>query len=174
MDWTEAITRFIAFDTFANIWYWLAVVVSWSVASNWLIGVPFDMLYRARKYGAQEVADLAALVDINVRRIMAFDRMIGPLVIGLAAFMLSGLGMMGFYYDFAFAEGLFVLGAPLSIVGAINLRLAHQLSAHPLAGKDLVRRMFKIRFWTQVIAMIALFFTAMYGIYHTISQMVVF
>lgn len=174
MDWTEAIIRVIDLRTFGSIWYWLVVVVAWSVASNWLIGVPFDMLFAARKYQDAPVADLAAIVDINVRRIIAVDRLFGVWLTGLSAFLLSGLATMGFVYQLEFAQGGFLLAAPLGLVALINLRLARQLSRAPLAGKDLVRRLFAVRLWTQVIAMIALFFTAMYGMYFNVRLMLFF
>lgn len=169
MDWTEVLPRVIELQTFASIWYWLAVIVTWSVASNWLIGVPFDVLFRARKYTEAEVSDLEVLVDVNVRRIIASNRTLGTAIAALLAFVLSALAMMGFYYDWEFAQGMFVLGAPLTVIVLINIRLAHQLHAAPLQGRDLVLRLFKVRLWTQVVAMVTMFFTAMYGMYYTIS-----
>ncbi len=170
MDWANAITRVIELNTFANVWYWLAVIVSWSVASNWLIGVPFDMLFRARKFGTQQVADLEALVDINVRRIVAVNSALGLVLATLVAFILTGLLLLGFYYGVELAQGLAVLATPLTIIAAMNLRLALQLHEAPLFGPDLVRRMFFVRLWTQIISMVALFFTAMYGMYYTLSS----
>lgn len=174
MDWTETIARVIALNTFSSVWYWLTVIVSWSVASNWLIGIPFDMLFRARKVTEPEAADLEALVDINVRRIVFFEQTFGPWIIALVTFVLSGLGMMGFFYQFELAQGLFFLAAPMTVVLIINLRFAHELSAVPLHGKALVRRLFVVRLWTQVIAMLALFFTAMYGMYFNLDKLLSF
>ena len=62
MDWTIAIFNLIELQTFTSFWYWLVVIVTWSIAGNWLIGVPFDMLFRARKCAPQELADLEATV----------------------------------------------------------------------------------------------------------------
>lgn len=171
MDWTNSILRIIELNTFSNVWYWLVVIVTWSIVSNWLIGVPIDMLFRARRYGTQELADLEGLVDIHVRRIVAYYNSFGPWLIGLLAFLLSALGAMGILYQFELGLGLFVLGAPLSIIGIVNLRLALQLHKAPLEGKDLVRRLFVVRLWTQIIAMVALFFTAMFGMYYSLAQM---
>lgn len=147
----------------------MAVIVTWSVASNWLIGVPFDILYGARKQGESELADLEALVDINVRRIVRTNAVVGATIVALIAFGLSALGMMGFYYRLELAQGLFALSAPLTLIVLVNMRLAHQLHLEPLHGRDLVRRLFIVRLWTQIIAMVSLFFTAMYGMYFTIS-----
>ena len=168
MDWTLALARLIELETFASVWYWMAVIVTWSVASNWLIGVPFDMLFRARKLGEVEIADLEALVDINVRRIVSTNDTFAVAFVGLAAFILSALAITSFGYGFELAQGLFVLAAPLTIIVIVNMRLAYQLYAAPLQGRALVRRLFAVRLWTQVIGMISLFFTAMYGIYQAI------
>lgn len=170
LDWTLAITRFIDLQTFTSFWYWLVVIVTWSIAGNWLIGVPFDVLFRARKCAEQELADLEALVDVNVRRIVWTDQMFGTALAGLIGFLLCSLGVAGFIYGFELAQGLFVLTAPLSIVVIVNVRLAHQLHHNPLAGRPLVKRLFRVRLWTQVIAMLALFFSAMYGMYFAVSS----
>jgi len=169
LDWTLALSRLIDLQTFASVWYWLAVIVTWSVASNWLIGVPFDILFGARKLGEAELADLENLVEINVRRIVKTNAIVGASIVALIAFGLSALGMMGFYYQLELAQGLFALSAPLTLIVLVNMRLAHQLHRAPLNGRDLVRKLFVVRLWTQIIAMVSLFFTAMYGMYFTIS-----
>lgn len=174
MDWTLAIARLIDLQTFTSVWYWLVVIVTWSIAGNWLIGVPFDMLYRARKATGQELADLETLVDINVRRIVWTDSKVGTAAAILVGFILCSLGVVGFGYGLEIAQGLFVLAAPLSVVLAVNLRLALQLSEEPLTGIVLVRRLFRVRLWTQVVAMLALFFTAIYGMYYALSAQVMF
>lgn len=170
MDWTFAVLRLIEIQTFTSFWYWLVVIVTWSIAGNWLIGVPFDMLFRARKCPPQELADLEALVDINVRRIVWTGHILGIVMAALIGFILCMLATLGFYYGLELAQGLFILSAPLSVVVAINAGLAYQLHSAPLHGRDLVRRLFLVRLWTQVIAMVSLFFTAMYGMYFAISS----
>lgn len=170
LDWTEAIARLITLNTFTSVWYWLAVIVTWAIASNWLIGVPFDVLFRARKSVGQELADLEGLVDINVRRIAATNAVFGMAMTALIAFSLSVLGLLSFYYQLEMAQGLFILAAPLTIIVAMNMRLAHQLHDTPLQGRDLVRRLFFVRLWTQIVAMVSLFLTSMYGMYIAISN----
>jgi len=169
LDWTIAVLKFIELQTFTSFWYWLVVIVTWSIAGNWLIGVPFDMLFRARKCPPQELADLEAMVDVNVRRIVWTGQVFGVAMAALIGFFLCMLGTMGFVYGLELAQGLFMLSAPLTLIVAINVRLAYQLETAPLEGRDLVRRLFVVRLWTQIIAMISLFFTAMYGMYFAIS-----
>jgi hypothetical protein len=35
--------------SFSNLWYWIALAVLWSSTSHWVLGVPFDMIQRARR-----------------------------------------------------------------------------------------------------------------------------
>ncbi|SFS10678.1 hypothetical protein [Yoonia litorea] len=170
MDLTEAIARFIALDTFDNVWFWAAVIVSWSVACQWLIGVPFDMLLRARRGSAQEMADLEALVDINVRRIMWFQRVAGAGFAGLTAFFLAGTALLAFGYRFEFAIGVFVLAGPLVAIAAMNLQLAMSLHQTPLRGQELVARLYRVRLWTQVAAAASLFMISVFGMAHNVSS----
>ncbi len=171
MDWTETILRVIDLRTFTSIWYWLAVIVSWAVASHWLIGVPFDLLFRARKCGPQEIADLEAIVDVNVRRFAGLTDKAGPWLLGFIAFVLTTLGMGGFYYGFEMAQGLFVLGAPLTLVIILNVKAAYELRANPLSGPDLVSRLFNMRVWSQAIGMVAIFGTAIYGMWFNLDAL---
>ena len=174
MDWTETITRVIALDTFSNIWFWAAVVVSWAVACHWLIGVPFDMLLRARRGGEQEMADLETMVDINVRRIIWFQQITGAGAAAVSAFFLAGTGLLAIWYRYEPAIGVFILGLPLLAVLLVNLQLAMSLHQRPLQGRDLLARLFRARLWTQVLAAVSLFFTAVFGMAYNIAAMTFF
>ncbi len=44
--------------SFSNLWYWIALAVMWSSTSHWVLGVPYDMIQRARREGGQAEADL--------------------------------------------------------------------------------------------------------------------
>ncbi|MGJ8587124.1 MAG: hypothetical protein ACSHXW_03140 [Yoonia sp.] len=170
MDSTLALLRLLDIQTFSSLWYWMAVMVTFAVASNWLLGVPFDMLFRARKLDAPHLADLEAVVDVNVRRIVEINAYFGVAITVMVAFSLSVLVILSVFYRFELAQGLLALAAPLTLIMVMNMRLAHQLHAAPLSGRDLVQRLFRVRLWTQVVSMIALFFTAMYGMYSVISS----
>lgn len=171
MDWTETISRVIELRTFSSIWYWLVVIVTWAIGSHWLVGVPFDLLFRARKSAPQEIADLEAIVDVNVRRFTGLMDFAGPFLLGLLVFVLTACLMAGFYYGIEMAQGLFILGAPISLVIWLNVRVAYQLRAQPLRGADLVNRLFKMRLWSQTIGIIAIFCTSMYGMWFNLDAL---
>lgn len=170
MDWTQTVTRLIELNTFSSFWYWAAVAVAWAAASHWLIGIPFDVLYKARAEKGQSVHDLEALVDINVRRITVVDGIMAISLSAVGTFILVSLAILGFIYQFELAQGLFVLGAPLTVIGLVNMSLAHQLRTQPLLGEELVARLFRVRLLTQLIGMVSIFATAVYGMYTLVSS----
>ena len=170
MNFTDAILRFIELDTFSNVWFWLVVVVAWAIACHWLIGVPFDVMVRARRGDDEALRDLEALVDINLRRFIWFYTKAGPAFAGLAAFFLAGAGLLAVVYRFELAIGLLLLGLPMAAVVLMNLRLALSLHKAPLSGQALVSRLLRVRLWTQFAAAIALFVTAVIGMAFNIAS----
>lgn len=169
MSWNDAIFQVISLHTFSNVWYWLAVAVSWSTTSQWVLGVPFDLIIRARRKGGDASDDLETMVGINVRRITSIVDAAGLWIMGFLAFVLSALGMAGFYYGFELAQGVFCLALPLSIAGGLTVRLCRAFAVDQPEGAELVRRLLRFRFWIQVLAMVSIFVTAMYGMYHNLS-----
>lgn len=174
MNWNDAIFQVIDMHTFSSVWYWLAVAVTWSTVSHWIIGVPFDIIFRAKRYGGQFADDLDILVGVNVRRLMTINEIAGVWLTGFVFFVLSGLVTMGFYYEFELAQGFFCLVFPLTFVGMMNMRLCRRFAANQPTGAALAQSLLKLRFWIQVIAMISIFFTAMYGMYYNLSQLPLF
>lgn len=169
MPWNDILFYAVDLSTFSSIWYWLAIAVTWATASHWILGVPFDMILHSNRYGAQATADLEQMVDINARRLTTIMDLAGIWIVGFMAFVLAGLGTMGFIYAFEFAQGIFLLVFPLVFVGMINLRAAKQFQQDMPVGKVLSRRLFRIRIWIQCIAVVSIFSTAVYGMYFNMS-----
>ena len=169
MNWNDAIFQVIDLRSFSNVWYWLAVAVARSTVSHWIIGVPFDMIIRSKRNDAEAQAALEALVAINVRRLMTINEIAGIWLTGLVFFTLTALVTMGFYYGFELAQGFFCLFFPLTFVGGLNLRMSQRYSVAQPSGETLIRELLRLRFSIQVIAVISIFFTAMYGMYHNLS-----
>ncbi|WP_411646377.1 component of SufBCD complex [Loktanella agnita] len=169
MHWNNAVFHVIDLRTFSNIWYWLAVGVTWSVLSHWIIGVPFDMIYRARKEGGAAAHDLDQLVAINVRRLMQLSHIAGLWLSAFVAFILSSIAMMAFYYGSELAQGILLLMLPVTIVAVMNLRKSHQYELKQPTGKVLIKELLHLRLIIQSIGVVAIFFTAMYGMYFNLS-----
>ncbi len=169
MPVTETILEIIDLHTFSNIWYWLAVAVTWAVVSHWVLGVPFDLIIRARRATPQALDDLEKLVDFHVRRFIMIEDFAGTPIIALAAFVLTALAVFGFYYDVEIAQGIFLIGFPLTIVGAICQRACHKYQTNPPTREDLPAELLRLRVMIQIVAMIAIFVTAFYGMYYNLS-----
>jgi len=166
---TDSILAILDLHTFSNIWYWLAVAVTWAVVSHWVLGIPFDLIIRARRSMPGAVDDLQTLFDFHVRRFIMIEDLAGIPIIALSTFVLTGLAMTGFYYDVEMAQGIFLIGFPLTIVGAICQHACRRYQQHPPAPEDLVKELLRLRIIIQVVAMIAIFFTAIYGMYYNLS-----
>ena len=65
MDWTRLIFDLIDLRSFSNLWYWIALAVAWSSASHWVLGIPYDMVLRARRMGGQAEQDLTDITRVD-------------------------------------------------------------------------------------------------------------
>lgn len=163
LDWYAIIFEHIDLRSFSNLWFWIALAVVWSSASHWVLGVPSDMIHRAHRDGGQAQVDLEDIARVNVNRLMFISRMSGLWILGFTCFILSGLMMLGFMYDVEFAQALFLLGFPLSMVGLLNLSTARLIESEGVVGTLLHKRLFRCRLYTQLVGMVAIFVTALWG-----------
>ena len=169
MDLAKTILDVIDARSFTNVWYWMVLAVFWSTVSHYVLGVPFDMISRARRGGEEAQSDLARLVDINVRRLLYITNVSGLILMGFWAFILSGLLLLGFWYWIELAQAISFLAVPVTLIGFMTLRTARVIAAERPEGQDLIRRLMRHRFWTHVTGMISIFITGMFGMYHNLS-----
>ncbi|MDE4096424.1 MULTISPECIES: component of SufBCD complex [Rhodobacterales] len=168
MDLFQTLTEMIDLRSFSNLWYWIALAVMWSTASHWILGVPFDMVHRARKNGGQSAEDLEDLVRINVNRMLYVVQMAGLWILAIACFVLSSLATLGFGLGVEFAQAVFLLLFPMAAVGLVNLATARSIRMNEPQGDALYRRLATCRFAIQIIGMISIFVTAMWGMYQNL------
>lgn len=175
MDWYESVFELIDMRSFSNLWFWIALAVLWSSASHWVMGVPWDMVVRARRRPDPEIeSDLDDLVRINTNRILYIMRETGLLLTGFSFFVLTALGLIGFVYGHEFAQAMFLLGFPMSLVGLLSVRTAHRIRDSAVTGEALYKVMTRHRLITQVIGMISIFVTAMWGMLQNMNASVLF
>lgn len=154
--------------SFSSLWYWITLAVMWSTASHWVMGVPFDLINRARKAEQGPGDDIAILAQINARRLLDISRHGGSWLIGAVCFALTILIMMSVVYRIELAQALLCMAAPLGLVGYLSLRLALRIETEAPSGAALLRLLMRHRFVVQLIGMLAIFFTALFGMYHNI------
>ncbi|WP_420863604.1 component of SufBCD complex [Algirhabdus cladophorae] len=169
MDWYTTVIELIDMRSFSNLWYWIALAVVWSSASHWVLGVPFDLVLRARRHGGQAELDLEDLVRINTNRLVYIGTVSGLWLLGFSCFFLTGLGLLGFFYGVEFAQAVFLLAFPMSIVALMSISTSRLISTQGLRGEALRQRMTKHRFFTQLIGVLSIFVTAMWGMYQNMT-----
>ncbi len=155
--------------SFSNLWYWIALAVVWSSASHFVLGVPFDLIQRAQRQGGQAMQDFVDMVRINVNRILFIVDIAGPYLLGFWAFVLTTLFVLAFWYSVEFAQAVVLIALPMTLVFLLTVRLARRIADLEPDGSVLTRLITRQRFWTQVIGMIAIFVTAMFGMYHNLE-----
>lgn len=170
MDWYQNVFDLIDFRSFSNLWFWLALAVTWSSASHWVLGVPWDMAVRAHKgKNPQSIIDLEDMVRINTNRILFIAHESGLLLAGMAGFGITVLVLLGFVYDNEFSQAVFLLAMPLILVALLSVRTATRIQAEAVVGAALIKRLNTHRFIIQVIGVVSLFFTAMWGMYQNMN-----
>tara|TARA_R100001440_G_scaffold50107_1_gene70075 strand:+ start:72 stop:599 length:528 start_codon:yes stop_codon:yes gene_type:complete len=169
LDWYQTLFEMIDMRSFSNLWFWIALAVMWSTASHWVLGVPFDMVLRARRHGEEAQADLEDMVRINVNRLLYISQVSGLWMLGLGFFVLTTLVLLGFVYDIEFAQALLLLGFPMSLVGLLSLSTARLIRMEGSSGDVLQRRLMRHRLYTQIIGMVAIFVTALWGMYQNLN-----
>lgn len=169
MDWHLIVFEVIDFGSFSNLWYWIALAVVWSTASHWVLGVPFDMVGRARKQGGQAQIDLEDITRVNVNRLLFITGAAGIWILGIASFLLTVLAVAGFWYGNELAQAVFLLAFPMSLVMLLGLRSAHRIRNEAIRGEDLWKQLGRHRIATQAIGMVSIFVTSLWGMYQNLA-----
>jgi hypothetical protein len=164
----ETLSEMIDLRSFSNLWYWIALAVMWSTLSHRILGAPFDMVHRARKYGGQQAQDLDDLVRINVNRMMFVVQSAGVWLLGLACFVLSVLATLGFGLSVEIAQAVFLLVFPMSLVVLINLMTAQKILKTAAQGEDLYKAMTTCRLLIQLLGMVCIFLTCLWGMFQNL------
>jgi len=169
LDWYKTVFEVIDMRSFSNLWYWIGLAVIWSTTSHWVLGVPYDMVTRARRNGGQAEQDLQDMVRINCNRFVFIGHLAGVWLLAFDSMIIAVLATLGFWYGVEFAQALFLFVFPLSVVGLISFAAARRISADMPRGELLHRRLTRHRILIQVIGMLSVFVTAMWGMYQNLA-----
>jgi hypothetical protein len=170
LDLFDTIAEAIDLRSFSNLWYWIGLAVLWSSVAHFVLGVPYDLMLRARRKGGQAVTDMEMLADVSIRRILYIADTAGLVLAGLAAFSVSSLAILGWVYDAEFAQAVFCLAFPMVFVGWLTVRSARSIAARDLRGEDLYRALFRHRLACQGIGMVAILGTTMWGMWVNLAM----
>jgi len=149
------------------------VAVVWSSTAHWTLGVPFDSVTRARRsQGGEAQEDLETLVRLNCNRIVHIMTVSGIWAVAFAFFLLTMLAILGFWYKVEIAQAVFLIAAPMTLVALISVQNARLLRKRGTYGQALRAHLARLRFFNQVIGLIAIFITAFWGMWHNLSATV--
>jgi hypothetical protein len=169
LGWHSNVFEVLDFRSFSSLWYWIAVAVMWSSASHWILGVPFDLVQRARRRGGQAADDMAQLAHINARRLLALAEASGTWLLGIGSALLTMLALLGFFYGLELAQALFFLALPMALLSLMSLSTARHIQAREMDTDMLGRRLARQRLWTQGLGVVSIFLTAIWGMYRILS-----
>lgn len=141
--------------SFQNVWYWAFSVLALTLATQRTLGVPYDMLLRARD-DAAEVSRVEWLAHHAAGRVTAVSGRAGTAFAAAVGFVLAGLFVFGFLSGYELARAAFLLALPLAMIGYSTLRLAVSVQTRDLRGPVLVTVLARRRFWHQVVAVLAI------------------
>ena len=127
------------------------------------------MVARARRGRGPAEDDLHEVLRVQVLRTLAVADAGGLWLLALGCAALTALALLGFLYGVEFAQAAFLLAFPLSVVGALSVRLARDLARGRAQDEALYRRLSRHRLTIQAIAMASIFVTAMVGMVHNLS-----
>ena len=161
--------QLIDLRSFSNLWYWIALAFTWSRTSHWILGVPWDMVQRARRIGGQAELDFQMMLRVNLNRMGYISHVAGAAAIAIAAALLTSLGILGFGYGIEFCQALFLIVFPMSLVGLMSLRMARWIDTGGIEGPALHRALNWHRIRVQAIGLISIFVTAMWGMLQNLN-----
>lgn len=169
MNWYQNVFELIDMRSFSNIWYWIALAVLWSSLSHFVLGVPFDLVTRARRRGGAAMVDLEALVRVQVNRRLYLAEVSGPWMVAFVTAGLTTLGLLGFAYRLQFGQAVFLLLAPASVVGALGMAAARRIAREDPRGEDLCRLLMRERLKVQAVGVVTILTTGMWGMWQIMN-----
>ncbi|EKE43485.1 hypothetical protein OCGS_2217 [Oceaniovalibus guishaninsula JLT2003] len=169
MTWYATVLELIDMRSFSNLWYWIALAAVWARASHYVMGVPWDMVGTADRRGGQAQADLDQIVRIRVDRLLGIVDVAGLWLVGLGMAALTALALLGFVYRVEFAQAVFLIAAPMTVIGLLDVATARAIRDRALEDAALRGRLLRHRLTTQGIGIVSIFVTAMWGMYQNLN-----
>ncbi len=159
----------ISARSFSSLWYWIAVAVFWAQMTRQVMGVPHDVVARARDGGAAlEVLELTA--QMQAQRILFYWQRSQVLAVVLITAQLALITALAFYYGIELAQAIWFLAVPLVMIWGFALRGAQLVMGEKGRGAALLKLMYRLRFATQIIGFGFIFANAIWAMYRLVLQ----
>ena len=162
--------QLIDLRSFSDIWYWLMLGLVWTRVLHAPMGVPAELVYRARRGQSAAAADLALSSDLHVRQECEAAQALGIWRVAAWSFVLSSLAIAGFAYGVEVAQAAVLLLAPLGLVRLIVGRSAARIARERPSGAALIDAHLRLRRRVQYVVLPAVFLTAIWGMAYNIAS----
>nr|WP_162623866.1 hypothetical protein [Paracoccus saliphilus] len=165
--------------SFMTIWYWLALVGMWSATGRSVLGVPTEVLTRARTAQAAGQAEGAAVILLLDWLSLVLPRWRlgtreGALFLAVTSFLLTSLAVLGFVFWLELAQAMLLLLLPFWLLFWMRIRLARRLVPLVEAAQDdrmelsqaaarVAHLMVRHRRWVTLMSMVAVALTVLWG-----------
>ncbi|MDS9467656.1 hypothetical protein RGQ15_08735 [Paracoccus sp. MBLB3053] len=131
MPLTQGILTILDSRSFGSIWFWLLLTLAWIMAGRRILGVPADILSQVpRKPGLDEDHPAALLLldwlslTLPRWRIASHE---ATILMGISAFIVTVLSLLGFAYGLEMAQALVLLTVPFFVLFILEARLARRV-----------------------------------------------
>ncbi|MCX8226656.1 MAG: component of SufBCD complex, partial [Sulfitobacter sp.] len=108
------------------------------------------------------------MVRINVNRLLYITQVSGMWILGFTCFFLTMLFTLAVFYNFEFAQAVLLLAFPLCLVAVLSVSTAQQIHEESATGDLLYRRLARHRLYTQIIGIVSIFVTSIWGMYQNL------
>jgi len=171
----DIVREFMSPDSFWTLWFWIAHVVAWSMASHFAMGVPFDMIVEANREKSEDgpwVRATEALILAQAFRFTSMARRFGVAAAAAIAFLLSMLLTLGIHTDIEFARAVATILAPLSLIYVLTIRTAFRIESSGARGAALRRMVRGLRLQNQLVGLLAITCAVAVAIWEVMRDMV--
>jgi hypothetical protein len=176
--------------SFSTIWFWLVLIGMWSVAGRSVLGIPTEVLARARASLAGDDAQGPAVITLLDWLSLILPRWQlrpreGAAFLGVTSFLMTSLAVLGFVFWLEMAQALTLLLLPFWVLFWMRVRLARRLvplvhaaqeGRAPVsqAAGNAARAMVWHKRFVTILSMIAVAVTALWGALWTVLHPVGF
>ncbi|GGF63600.1 hypothetical protein GCM10011402_14610 [Paracoccus acridae] len=175
----DSLIGFLDSRSFGTVWYWLVVIGTWSLTGRNVIGVPAEIVSRARSAVQAGQGDCPVVLHLLDWLSLVLPRWrLGPreglVFLAVTGFLLTSLAILGIGYALELALAAFLLLLPFAILFWLRVALARRLmplleaaeeGSRPIpeAAAEAIRRMVIHRRLVTVLSMAAVAVTALWG-----------
>ncbi|MFV0244856.1 MAG: component of SufBCD complex [Qingshengfaniella sp.] len=153
------------FSAFTSAWYWILLMLVWVRGMSAVLGVPVDLLRRARRGDGQAVLDVEMLMALRLRGIRPMPKTVMAGGVALWACGLTILVTLALSYGIESAQALLPLAVAMALIQGLQVRCLARIEAAGLQGADLCDALNRLAVQIQLIILVMAFVTAIWGMY---------